>query len=284
MTLAHRVGGPALRDEERASEAMRERGLPVRQEEVERADALRAQIARELVDDVVRRFARALVAETCEPALVESREHVREEELAVRVAGDFAQPSARAAGAHGVLILDRAVVCEDPALANERVRVLEARGPDRLLPDVRDEQVPAALRGERVEAVIIDGRRGASVESPRVFAERVLRVGIVDGDAPSVAMLTREVARQRGASVNTRPNSAGSEATIPSRRHMKRYPKNDGWSRSRPFQVWPSRVHRSTFQGSRERSHRERRRTRAVRREITRAFESAPTAASRAPT
>ena len=144
-----------------------------------------------------------MAVELRETGLVESREVVREEDLAVRVAFDLREARLRCAAAHDVDRLHRAVVREEPAVAMERMRVLEARRADGLLANVGDEDVARRLSGDLVEPRVLVGALGALVNEPGCARP------LVDRDPPAVGMLTREMREAPG-----RPLQADAELGV----------------------------------------------------------------------
>src|SRR6185369_1695930 len=83
---------------------------------------------------------------------------------------------------------DRAVVCEDPASASERMRVLDGDGADRALADVRDQNLAAHIFHDLLESRVSLGLGGLLVNRPRTPF-------VMDRDTPSIRVLAGEKAQ-----------------------------------------------------------------------------------------
>ena len=113
--------------------------------------------------------------------LVDVGHDVREQALAIGLALDLCQARGRAACDERGELLDRAVVREHERAPAERVGVRERGRPDRLLPDVGDEEARGDALRELAVARAIRGARGAAVHDPFV--------GGLDRDAPAIRVL-----------------------------------------------------------------------------------------------
>ena len=206
------VVGVPLEQEHRAPEAVGVGRRPVGEEEVERAEGrtlpTRARDGAECAVGVGARGA------SRDPGLVEAREHPGEEELAVGLAGDLREALGRGVRPEPRDVLHRAVVREDPATAHEGVRVVERGVADRLLADVRHEQLAAAADGEAVEPLVFASAHDA--RSTRHVPAHASKTAM-----PHPSRCSRErAASDRGASRRTILNSVGSLAAMPRSRHI----------------------------------------------------------------